>query len=339
MRRFLSLLVQDAIVAKRNGFPLAIAGLFVVIMLTLFFLPTGGSSTPAVGFVVPGGPVGAMLSATKLPPGTAYGDIDALRKAVAEGKVAIGIALGEGGPRFIAPNGFSDKAAARLAAALFAPKMGPQGPGTDLRTLRPAAPAIPANLSALPAILAFECAMLGFFLAAVLLFQETQQRSMAAFRMSPAGLLAYASSKTVLFAAATLVYGGAVALAAGVFSGRILGTMEWAPFFAHLCWASVLFSSLGALTGALAGNLSRWFFPSFLLMIVLMLPFISFVFPSFAPPWIKAIPTYGLLYGLRNSLFPETGASWSGIVAGIAWAAGGFAASLPGLRWRMGRST
>ena len=51
-------------------------------------------------------------------------------------------------------------------------------------------------------------------------------------------------------------------------------------------------------------NLSQWFFPGLGLLILNMLPFFSYVYPVFNPEWIRFIPSHGLVFSLKESLFP-----------------------------------
>ena len=56
-------------------------------------------------------------------------------------------------------------------------------------------------------LLVFEVAILGFLFTAVILFQQKQEGSLRAYRVSPAGALPFVASKGLLWTAATVAYG------------------------------------------------------------------------------------------------------------------------------------
>jgi hypothetical protein len=77
----------------------------------------------------------------------------------------------------------------------------------DVEYLRPVREPTPLNLRMVPTIIVFEVVLLGFLIAAVMMFQEKQEGTLRAYRVTPSGAVNYILSKTVLFILLSLAYG------------------------------------------------------------------------------------------------------------------------------------
>ena len=156
---------------------------------------------------------------------------------------------------------------------------------------------IPLNMNMIPIFMSFEVILLGFLIGAVLIFQSKQEGTLRAYRVSPAGTLIFILSKVILYDVISLIYGLVVALIA-------FGT---APNYLQLSLLIIASSTLMTLLGlALAvffTNISEWFFAGATLLMVAMLPTLSYALPVFSPPFITWIPTYSIIFGFRDVLF------------------------------------
>ena len=72
--------------------------------------------------------------------------------------------------------------------------------------LREDAQPVPLNKTVIPIFLVFDAATLGYFFVAVLMFQEKEEGTIRAIRVSPAGTLNYILSKTILYVIISLGY-------------------------------------------------------------------------------------------------------------------------------------
>lgn len=187
---------------------------------------------------------------------------------------------------------------------MFAGLTGKERPDYAVETLRPRAAAIPRNLSSVPVLLTFEVLITGFMLVAVLIFQEKQEGSIRAFRISPGTVTAYTLAKTLVFTLLGLVYGSILVLAT-------IGIPEnWALLLAAMAIGAALYTLLGITVAVFFSSLSEWFIPGLTILILNFLPIISYALPTFSPGFVTWIPSYHAAFGMAEILFPA-GASLS----------------------------
>jgi ABC-2 type transport system permease protein/fluoroquinolone transport system permease protein len=165
--------------------------------------------------------------------------------------------------------------------------------------LRPPSQPIPLNMSVVPVAMVFDVVLLGFTFGAVMIFQEKQEGVNKAYRVSPASTLDYLLSKNLLFVLLSTVYGTLL-----VFIG-----FQFAADYGRILLLVILTSSMMTLLGlAIAvffNNISEWFFIGVGVLVVNMLPVFSYSIPTFAPAWLTWIPSYPVLFGVRDVLFPR----------------------------------
>ena len=167
----------------------------------------------------------------------------------------------------------------------------------EITILSPDSEPIPLNKNMIPIFMSFEVILLGFMIGAVLIFQSKQEGTIRAYRVSPGGTLVFILSKVILYDTISLIYGLVVALAA-------FGT---APNYLHLALmilgASTLMTLLGLAIAVFFTNISEWFFAGAMLLVVAMMPTLSYAMPIFTPAFITWIPTYRIIFGFRDILF------------------------------------
>jgi ABC-2 type transport system permease protein/fluoroquinolone transport system permease protein len=191
-------------------------------------------------------------------------------------------------------------------------------PEIPVERLRPQAEVIPMNLAGVPIFLAFEVGILGFLLVAVFVFQEKQEGTIRAYRVTPGGLWPYIASKTAIFTILAIVY-GVIVVAVALGSGA-----NWGAILALVVWASAFMTIFGLGFAAWFRNLSHWFFPGLAILVLNMVPFFAYIYPVFNPGWLQAIPSYSLVFALREALFPTGDAALirETLLTGLAWLAG-----------------
>ena len=197
--------------------------------------------------------------------------------------------------------------------------------------LRPEAQPVPLNLAGLPIFLAFEVAILGFLLVAVFVFQEKQEGTIRAYRVSPAGLWPYIASKTALFTVLAIAYGTVVVIAG---RGR---HANWPAVLALIVWGSAFMTIFGLGFAAWFRNLSHWFFPGLAVLVLNLLPFIAYIYPAFDPAWLRVIPSYALVFALREALFQTGNPGLIGhtLLVGLVWLAGALVFTSLSVRTRL----
>ena len=324
MRRLASLVRQDLTLAWRNGHILVVLVIAALMIALIVFLPQEIATGPGEYVLdeIPGAPVRAAVLEVG-------GDASALPRTRAEYE-----ALLESNPNAIGIEiaGSLEDPQVRIDAQTRVPRQtmnllvasvelalrtarGEELPEPDVEFLRAQARVVPLNLAGVPIFLAFEVGILGFLLVAVFVFGEKQEATIRAYRVSPGGLWPYIVSKAVVFLLISIAY-GVVVVAAG-FGFRV----DWLSVLALVVWASLFMTIFGLGFAAWFRNLSHWFFPGLAVLVLNLLPFVSYVYPVWSPGWVTVVPSYALVYALREALFPtgnpqlivrtlSTGAAW-----------------------------
>lgn len=170
--------------------------------------------------------------------------------------------------------------------------------GYKTENLRSKSERVPDNKAALPPILILEIVLLGLMFGAIMIFQEKQEGSIKAYRITPGSTLMYIASKYLVNISLSLVYGFLI----------MVFTMGFTFNYLHFLILTLLASSLGTLIGL---SISVFFkeINEFLPIMMLLLfiggvPAISYFSPSFSPFVISIIPTYQIIFGYREILFP-----------------------------------
>ncbi|MFW6363445.1 MAG: ABC transporter permease [Spirochaeta sp.] len=333
MRRFTSLLGQDLVLAWRNGHILVIAFMMIVMAAIILLVPAEISSGPGEYILdsIPGRPLAEALLQQDARPEAVVAHQEELDQRLQENEDAIGIivtgSIASPEIEIQLTRPVPDRTVNLLKASIdmvLAQLQEQEAPGSTnqssvtVQRIRPQAEPVPLNLTGVPIFLAFEVGILGFLLVAVFVFQEKQEGTIRAYRVTPAGLWPYIASKTAVFTMLGIIYGFGVVLVGFGIDFNALALLGL------IVYGSVFMTLFGLGFAAWFHNLSHWFFPGLAVLILNMLPFFSYIYPVFNPVWIQAIPSYGLVYALRETLFP-TGDSLIVIETlgwGLIWIAG-----------------
>jgi hypothetical protein len=340
MKRLSVLLRQDLTLAWRNGHVAVVLAIAAAMVALIVFLPSEISRGPGeyVLDTIPGSPVRAAVialggNAAALPQSRDRFDalIDEHPNAI-----AVEIAGSLDRPRVTVSTRTTvpEQTLNLLVASIeqvIAVARGETVPDPRVEFLRPEAEIVPLNLSGIPVFLAFEVGILGFLLVAVFVFAEKQEGTIRAYRVSPGGLWIYIASKAIVFVLIAIGYGVIIVAAGFGFAAN------WAAIIALIVWASMFMTVLGLGFAAWFRNLSHWFFPGLALLILNLLPFVSYVYPVWSPGWVTVIPSYGLVYALREALFPTGNPDLIGrtLLTGLGWLAAAVAFGAYSVRTRL----
>lgn len=340
MRRFARLLGQDLTLAWRNGHVAVVIAIALLMVALVIFLPEEISTGPSeyVLDTISGAPVRDALvelgaQADGLPAGRV--EFDAL---MSEHTNATGVVIAgtlerpqiEIIQRTAMPEESINLLRATIDLVIRSVRSG-SAPEIPVDRIRPQAESIPLNLSGVPVFLAFEVGILGFLLVAVFVFAEKQEGTIRAYRVTPGGLWPYIASKTAVFTLLAVAYGVVVVLVAVGFAAN------WFAILGLVVWASALMTVFGLGFAVWFDNLSHWFFPGLALLVLNMLPFFSYIYPVFNPGWVQVIPSYGLVFALREALFPtgESELITQTLVTGLVWLAGAVVFAAASVRTRL----
>ncbi len=163
----------------------------------------------------------------------------------------------------------------------------------DISTEKP-----PFNLMMVPMLLGLEVALAGLFLATVMVFTEKAEGTVRAYSVTPRGAWIYLGSRLMATSLLTLGYGTLLFLTTlGPSSGYVAS-------MALILLGSVAITSAGLTLGTYFDGLSDFMYPMIGIVVVLGLPALAYLTPSAAIPGLRFIPTYPLVFGLREILFP-----------------------------------
>ncbi|RKD32974.1 ABC transporter permease [Thermohalobacter berrensis] len=157
---------------------------------------------------------------------------------------------------------------------------------------------IPFNKSILPIFLLTEPTMLGFVLILALVFMEKDEGTIRAYMVSPGRIQEYLASKITLMIILGLI-------STIVCTGIVVGfNANYLALFGLVIVGSIFSSALGLIIASFFDNLSQSFIWVAAINILFALPMVSYLLPSFAPTYIKILPTYPLLFAIREAVFP-----------------------------------
>lgn len=304
---FRSLLRQDMAIVFRNGYVYVVLGLAVLfILLVNFALPEQLTVTGSEYIVDL--TTGQLFTSSARAAGLEeylLASEEELQQVMEQDSQAAGIIFhgGRENPKAIIyrQGNEPEKAMRGLEAAVigFWNNAGDLGQPVTYRLelLRPASEKIPFNLSMLPFIMAFESALIGLFFVSALVFQEKEEGSIRAYRVSPAGTWPYILSKITVFVVLSLLSGFLLFV-------FILGLRPELPAVLLLvALVSFLTTVFGLAVSVFFKSLAEFIFVLAGIMAVASLPMVSYFIPSFKASFFPLIPTYPLMFGIRELIF------------------------------------
>lgn len=260
-----------------------------------------------------------------------YPTEDALRTAVEDGDVPIGLAF---------PEGFVDAAAAgqRPAVTVYTDAAAPPEirdamtsmvreiaftlSGHPLPVTEPtdvvlgvdrAGDQVSLRDSLLP-MLVFFVLMIETFALSSLIASEVANRTVTAVLVTPARVSDFLTAKTI--------YGGLLTGGQALIILVALQALTWGNAGLLLVTAALgalLFTGIGMITGSGGKDFFSTLFQTMLLVVPLMVPAFSVLFPGTAAPWVQVLPTYPIIDTLAAVAID--GAGWSDVAGNLGMAA------------------
>jgi hypothetical protein len=344
MKRFFSMLVQDLVLAYRSGHVL-ITGLLLVLMVALLvFMPREiNTHNELILDTTTDGALADLLTEMGMGEGVVYRDEAAFRADLERQPNKVGVVFtgSVDKPAFeiITTNAVAEANINLLKVSLDHGILQLRGSAPDslaVQYLRPLSGSTPLNLRLVPIIIVFEVVLLGFLIAAVMMFQEKQEGTMRAYRVTPSGAVNYILSKTALFILLSLAYGIPI-LALTYVLMPAGSTPNFGMTLLLLVLSSAFMTLFSLAVAVFYRSLSEWFFVGVAVLVINSLPMISYGMPSFAPTWLTYIPSYPTVFATRDLLFH--GAGWSDVQPVVLYLAAltlvAFAAAYTTIRYRL----
>jgi hypothetical protein len=309
MKRIASLFLQDLLISYRSGHMLIIGLLLLTMSAMILFLPKEVKvHNEMILDASDGASFAAHLAGLGLGDGVLYTDEAAFRADLERQPNKVGVVFSGSleAPAFEIITNSAVPAAnlGLLEASLDRALLELRGTARDslaVEYLRPVTAPPAFNVRFVPVVIVFEVVLLGFMIAAVMMFQEKQEATLRAYRVSPSGALNYILSKNALFLVISFAYGLPVLLLA-------FGLNFNLPLMLLLIALSSLFmTTLSLAIAVFYRNLSEWFFVGVAILLINSLPIISYGLPSFAPAWLTWVPSYPTVFATRDVLFNGAG--------------------------------
>lgn len=254
---------------------------------------------------------------------TAVNSEEELRQAVKDSGT-IGLLGDDDGSITVLHPGLSEKTVRAIMVMLY----NSSDTEVQVETMNENNQTIPFNKRMTPVFICFEALIIGFILGGALMLSEKEEGTFRALRIAPMGVDRYLISKTVLFSIIAVLYALLMAFFCVGFG------FSFFRFVLLSFFGAAIFSLIGLAFTTLFKDMSSWFFSMALLLSVNMLPVVAYMEPSFSPLWLRAIPSYSMIFAYEKILFGMDGASISVVITVAGWCIGAYLLS----RFAVGRS-
>lgn len=312
MKRFINLFKLDSLVTIRSGFHYVIIGLAVLFIVLVNFVIPESIYTKQEKIIFDGtdsGFVKSLISSSGEDI-EVFDDYQEFLQKVESDSSILGIAIdgkySDLNYEIISSERLSEKAINIIKAAigLINAEINEKSDLVDVEYayLEDEPKEIPFNKDLVPIFIALEAVMFGFILIAVLVFQEKDERSLRAYRISPSNTMLYIWSKVIVITILSLFYGLSVIVFTIGFSADYLALLV------IILLSSIFITLLGLTLSVFFKNISEFLIVSVLTLGILQLPTISYFNPSFSPYYLRWLPSYPIMFGVRQAMFfPEKG--------------------------------
>lgn len=159
-------------------------------------------------------------------------------------------------------------------------------------------PDIPLNKSFVPLMILNEPVMLGFIFLATLIFMEKEEDTIKAYLVSPVRIGEYLLSKVIVMIVLALISTVLITLL------TVGLDVNWAMLLAIVTAGSAFGATAAMFIAGFFDNLSKAMIWVLSISLAFTIPMAAYFIPSFAPWFITALPTYDLMFAIREAIFP-----------------------------------
>lgn len=174
---------------------------------------------------------------------------------------------------------------------------------------------IPFNQRLMPIVILMMVGILGLFAMVSLLGQERADQTLRAYKVTPSSLWQFITSKQLMVLATSV-------LTFSILYIPMFGLAGYLPALLITALTVVFGSGVGAILGTFNDDPMGSIGWVLIIMIVLGLPAVSLLAPTFSPGWLRIIPSYHTLFGLDAAMFGENDSrvirESAGVLAGYA---------------------
>ncbi len=153
---------------------------------------------------------------------------------------------------------------------------------------------LPFNKFMIPPLIVLDVFLLGFMFIAAMIFQDKKEGIIKAYRISPINIFGYITSKVVINSSLS------IALALIIVAATVGFHINYLHYFVIVTLSALLISSLGMLLSQFFNSLSEFMYVLIAFSLIIALPAISYFQPSFSVPFFKYIPSYPIMFEIKN---------------------------------------
>lgn len=164
----------------------------------------------------------------------------------------------------------------------------------EVRTLGSNSITLTDRENLLPVFLTFNGALMGFFIIAAYIFLDKKEGVIKAYAITPSPVWQYLLSKVMVLTTTLIVT--SLVITVPVMGLRI----NYAALIAFLVASGLFASGLGLIIAGYYDDMVKSFGVMYLLMIGMCLPILAYFTPGWNPLWIKFIPSYYILFGIKE---------------------------------------
>jgi ABC-type Na+ efflux pump permease subunit len=150
-----------------------------------------------------------------------------------------------------------------------------------------------------PILLFSDAGMVGLMFIAALVFMEKEEGTLRAYLVTPGRVWEYLLSKALTLAWIAILF---TLILVPVTIG--LGA-NYLHLLAIIVLGSLMTSLFGAAIAVYFDNFTQFLLPMIGIVMIIGLPAMAYFMPGFSPLWMRWLPTYPFVFGLREAVFPS----------------------------------
>jgi ABC-type multidrug transport system permease subunit len=267
--------------------------------------------------------IGQLEQLESLPAGVSFVDSDtALRKSLEENRDATGLIVSAENNRlhfeFVLQGYESEQIRNILQKQFVAPMLSAMPEYKEnivVTNLTASAEKLPDRINILPVLLILNSAFVGLFTIAAYLFMDKEEGTIKAIAVTPARVWQYLLSKVGVMLVTGIATGSLVVLSIA------WNHVNYGHFLVLMFCFNLFGSALGLFIASFYDTLTKALGSLYILILILSLTSVSYFMPSFSPRLITWLPSYPMLFAMRETLLQKPDIqyiySWALIFAAI----------------------
>lgn len=148
----------------------------------------------------------------------------------------------------------------------------------------------------LPIYIALNVGLMGLFIIAAYIFLDKEEGVIKAYAVAPVHIWQYLASKLLIM----LLMG--IITSAMTFLAIVRFDLNYLYLIALIIAFNLFGSSLGLFVASFFNTMVKAMGAMYGLIMLMILPGISYFMPAFNPTWIKVLPTYPMMFSIRDLL-------------------------------------